>query len=444
MAETIPAAGKPASTAPPVRKDEPKAQEKKRHGWIWVVVALALVAIALLVVLRRHKPPPPPPRPTVISTTNAQSGDIDVTVMALGLVTPVYTVGISPRVDGQLMSINYVEGQMVNTNDLLLEIDPNPYMALLLEAQGQLVRDNAQLEAAKIDLQRYQAAYDKKAIPQQQVADQAALVHQNEGTVQLDEGQVTNAQVQLNYCYIRAPINGRVGLRLVDPGNVVHAANTNAMVVITQLQPITVVFSVAEDYLPQIMRQLATHKPMRVEAYDRTQEKMIATGTLLTLDNMIDTSTGTIRIKAVFPNDDFSLFPNQFVNAKLIIDTLRDVTLIPTAAIQRNPQGAFVYVVTNNPGTNRATNEAAQSAPNEASSTNKFVAMRNITPGVTDTNSTSVEGLDPGEIIATDNFNKLEDGMKVTLRQPAGGGPRGGAPGAKKHRKKEKAQEDPS
>jgi multidrug efflux system membrane fusion protein len=430
MVETkTPVPGSSAATAVPVSKNEPKRPDKS-HWWIWAIVVLALVAIALLVVFRHRKPPAPPPRPTVISTTNAQSGDIDVSVMALGLVTPVYTVGISPRVDGQTVSVNYEEGQMVKTNDLLAQIDPNPYMALLLEAQGMLARDTAQLEAAKIDLERYQAAYDKKAIPQQQVADQQALVHQYEGTVKLDQGTVTNAQVQLDYCYVRAPINGRVGLRLVDPGNVVHAANTNAMVVITQLQPITVIFSVAEDYLPQIMSQLQSHHAMRVEAYDRSLEKRVATGAFLTMDNMIDTSTGTIRIKAIFPNEDFSLFPNQFVNAKLIIDTLHDVTLIPTATIQRNPQGAFVYVVTN-------------SATNEVASTNKFVAMRAITTGVTDTNVTSVEGLDPGEIIAADNFNKLEDGMKVTLRQPAGG-PRGGPVAGKKHKKKDKAQEDPS
>ncbi len=320
---------------------------------------------------------------------------------------------------------------MVNANDELVEIDPSPYKALLMEAQGSLARDSAQLEAAKIDLTRYQAAYDKKAIPEQQLADQKALVHQYEGTVLLDQGTVSNAQVQLDYCSLRAPISGRVGLRLVDPGNIVHAANTNATVVITQLQPITVIFSVAEDYLPQIMAQLAKHKEMRVEAYDRALEKRLAIGKFLTTDNMIDTATGTIRIKAEFPNEDSSLFPNQFVNAKLIIDTLKDVTLIPTSAIQRNPQGAFVYEVTNSAG--------------EADATNKFVGMRNITIGVTDTNLTSVEGLDAGEIIATDNFNKLEDGMKVTLRQP-GNGPRGGggAPGAHKRKKKDKPQEDPS
>ncbi|HEY5082940.1 MAG TPA: efflux RND transporter periplasmic adaptor subunit, partial [Rhizomicrobium sp.] len=309
-----------------------------------MVLAAGLV---WLLFFRKPKTKAPPPPPVTISTTNAVSGNIDVTVTALGSVTPVYTASISTRVDGQLMSVNYTEGQMVKTNDLLLEIDPAPYQAMLMVAQGQLERDAAQLEAAKIDLQRYQAAYDKKAIPQQQVADQLALVHQDEGTVKVDEGQVTNAQVQLNYCFIRAPISGRVGLRLVDPGNVVHAANTNAMVVVAELQPITVLFSVAEDFLPQIVAQLRTGRKMKVLAFDRAQEKVIATGTLLTMDNIIDPSTGTVRTKAVFPNKDFSLFPNQFVNAKLIIQTLTNVTLIPTAAIQRNPQGAFVYVVTN-------------------------------------------------------------------------------------------------
>lgn len=348
----------------------------------------------------------------MVSITNATRGDIDVTVTALGSVTPVYTVSVSPRVDGQIMAVHYVEGQTVKTNELLVEIDPRPYQAQVDVAEGQLARDKAMLEAANIDLQRYQAAYEKKAIPQQQVADEEALVHQDEGVVRLDEGSLENARVQLSYCSVRAPISGRIGLRLIDPGNVVHAANTNAMAVITQIQPITVVFSVAEDYLPQISQELAAGRNMVVEAYDRSLEHLLASGKFLTMDNLIDPATGTIRIKSIFQNENSELFPNQFVNAKLIIKTLRDQTLVPTPAIQRNPQGAFIYVV-NGEGTNTT------------------VSMRDVTVGVSDLNVSSVTGLNPGETIVTDNFNRLGDGAKVTVREggPHGVGGRGGVEG---------------
>jgi multidrug efflux system membrane fusion protein len=307
-----------------------------------------------------------------------------------------------------------------------------------VQAEGQLARDKALLEGAKVDLGRYQDAYVKKAIPKQQVDDQLALMHQDEGTVKYDQGQLDNAKVQVAYCFIHAPIAGRAGLRLVDPGNVVHAANTNAVVVIAQLQPITVIFSPSENFLPAIQHQLQAGHKMTVEAWDEVQKEKLATGTFLTLDNLIDTSTGTIRIKALFDNKDMSLFPNQFVNAKLIVDTLTNVTLIPTAAVQRNPEGAFVYVVSNQ--VVNVTNKTGVVATNQT-----VVAMRTITTGVTDVDTTSVEGLEPGALIATDNFNKLGDGVKVTLRQPGGAGKKGGAPGDKKHHQnKDKAQEDPS
>jgi len=271
-----------------------------------------------------------------------------------------------------------------------------------------------------------------------QVDDQQALVHQDEGTVKFDEGQVANAKGQLAYCAIYAPIAGRTGLRLVDPGNVVHAASTNALVVVAQIQPITVMFSPEQDSLPSIQRQLQAGHKMAVEAWDRDKSQKLATGTFLTMDNLIDTGTGTIRIKALFDNKDMMLFPNQFVNVKLIIDTLSNVTLIPTGAIQRNPQGAFVYVVTNQEVT--LTNQAAPVVTNQT-----VLAMRPITVGITEGDTTSVEGLEPGEVIAADNFNKLGDGMKVNLRQPGGAGRKTGAPGGKKpDGKKDKAKEDPS
>jgi multidrug efflux system membrane fusion protein len=331
----------------------------------------------------------------VVPTATARSGDMGVYVKGLGAVTPVYTVMIKSRVDGQLMSVNYAEGQMVHAGDSLVEIDPRPYQAQLTQAEGQLARDKALLENALVDLDRYQIACKSNAIPKQQLDTQVATVHQYEGTVKLDQGQVDTAKLQIIYSHITAPISGRVGLRLVDPGNIVHATDTNPLAVITQLQPITVVFSIAEDSLPEIQHQLSQGQKLVVEAYDRTQEKKLATGTLLTIDNQIDPTTATIKLKALFPNEDYSLFPNQFVNATLLVSTEHGATLVPTAAIQHSDQGAFVYVL----------------------QTNQTVAMHPVSEGTTDGNSTAVEGLEPGEIIAANNFNRLQQGMKVTLRE---------------------------
>jgi multidrug efflux system membrane fusion protein len=349
MAEDAPTAASPA--APPTT-----APPKHSGGGIvvWIVVALAILGGIIGVIIYKHdkKPPPKVPPPITISTTNAVLGNIDEFAEYIATVTPIYTAMITPRVDGQIVRVNYTEGQMVTTNDLLAEIDPGPYQALLTEAEGQLERDKALLAGAKIDLNRYQEAYDAKtghAVQKMTVDDQQALVHQDEGTVKFDEGQVANGKVQLAYCYIHAPINGRVGLRLIDPGNVVHAANSNALVVVTQLQPITLLFSVDQKYLPAIQHQLQAGHKMTVEAYNKDKTTNLATGTFLTMDNLVNLATGTVAIKGLFENKDVVLFPNQFANAKLIIDTLSNVTLIPTLAIQISPQGTFVYVVTNAP-----------------------------------------------------------------------------------------------
>lgn len=409
--------------------EEESGEKDRRHPWVWVVVILVILGIALLAYFRHQKPPPKPPPPVAVSTTNAVSGSVDNTVSGLGTVTPIYTVAVSTRVDGQIESVDYKEGQLVNTNDLLVQIDPRPYQAALNQSQGQLAHDRATLAKDRNDLQRYQLAYQKNAIPKMTYDDQVETVHQDEGTVKSDEGVVSNAEVNLSYCTIRAPFAGRVGLRLIDPGNVVHAANTNALVVVTKLQPITVEFTVAENYLPQIEEQTQLGHEMTVEAWTPDWSRKIAEGRFLTTDNLVDVSTGTIRIKAIFPNENLALFPNYFVNAKLIINTLQNVTLVPTVAIQRNPQGAFVY---------------------EVDSDSK-IKMQNVTPGLAQNDMTQVDGLGSGAEIVTDNFNKLSDKMKVVVRKPGEKGtPRGGendqgtngpAQGAKgkKHHKKDQS-----
>ena len=342
-------------------------------------------------------------RSVPVTTATVAKGDIGVYVEALGAVTPVYTVNVTSRVQGQIMQISYREGQMVHKGDPLVDIDPRPYQAALEQTQGQLAHDQAVLAEAKIDLARYQAALARNAIAEQQVADQQQTVLQDEGTVKNDEGTVANATVNLAYTHITSPIDGRVGLRLVDPGNMVQANSTAGLVVITQLQPITVIFSVAEDYLPEIQKQLRQNHKMEVDAFDRSQETLLATGSLLTLDNEVDPTTGTIKLRAIFPNKDSSLFPNQFVNARLLVETQQGATLVPTAAIQRSSQSAFLYVI-----------GADQTAK-----------MRNITVGTTDGNITAVEGVQPGEVIATNGFDKLQDGVKVSVPTAQGQGKRG-------------------
>ena len=344
--------------------------------------------------------------PVSISTAKGQRGDIGVYVNALGLVIPVNTVAVRSRVDGQLEKVLYQEGQLVKQGDRLVELDPAPYQAAVLQAEGQLARDQALLENARLDVERYREAFSKNAIAKQQLDTQVSTVRQYEGAVKLDNGQLETARVQLAYTKIQAPITGRVGLRLVDAGNIVHPNDTNPLVIITQLEPITAVFSVAQDYLPQIQEQVRAGKRLAVDAFDRSQQKKLASGTLQTLDNQIDTSTGTIKLKAIFPNEDVSLFPNQFVNARLLIDTHHQVVTVPNQAIQRNAQGAFVYVVTEQ--------QTAKIQP--------------VTVGVTDGTSSEVEGIEPGVLVATDNFNRLSDKAKVTVRgaeQGGGAGQRG-------------------
>jgi multidrug efflux system membrane fusion protein len=386
-----------ASTGTPPKAGSPKSARR----WPWILAGVILI-LAAIFWYTHHKAADQAAagknaanQPLMISTVKAQEGDIGVYVTALGVVTPLNMVSVKSRVDGQIMKVNYQEGQLVHAGDSLVEIDPGPYQAAVTQAQGQLARDNALLEDARLDLARYTEAYASNAIPKQQYDTQVATVHQYEGTVQLDQGNLDNAKVQLAYSRITAPITGRVGLRLVDAGNIVHASDTSPLVIITQLQPITVIFNVSEDYLPQIQAPLRAGDELSVDAFDRAMQRKLASGKLETLDNEIDPTTGTLKLRAIFTNADESLFPNQFVNVRLLVDTHEDVTLLANTAIQRNSDGAFVYLL--NP--------------------DQTVSLHPVTNVVTDGNISEVENLDPGAVVAGDNFNRLTDGAKVTIRQ---------------------------
>lgn len=331
-----------------------------------------------------------------VAVDTVRQGNIGVYINALGTVTPVYTVTVTSRVVGELREVHYREGQIVHKGDLLAVIDPRPYQAVLTQAQGQLARDQALLKNAYIDLDRYKTIYQQRAIPEQQLATQQATVEQDEGIVKLDEGNLEAAKVNVEYSRITAPITGRVGLRLVDPGNIVQANGTTGLLTITQLQPITVIFTIAEDYLSDVTTQMRAGHKLRVDALDRSNQTEIAEGTVLTIDNQVDTTTGTVKVRAIFSNKDYRLFPNEFVNAKLLVRTLNNVNLIPTAAIQRNNDIAFVYVVNQN----------------------STVQSRNINIATTEGNTAAVTGVAPGEKLVTDGFDKLQDGVKVSIRKP--------------------------
>jgi multidrug efflux system membrane fusion protein len=339
-------------------------------------------------------------RGTTVTVATVQTGDIGNYINALGYVTPVYTVTVRSRVDGELLSVKYREGEFVQEGDVLAQIDPRLFQAQLLQTEGQYERDKAALDQAYIDLARYKEAYARNAIPKQTLDIQQATVHQDEGTLKIDEAQIQTAKVNLQYCTIKSPITGRVGLRLVDPGNIVHAADANGIVVVTKLQPITVVFSVAEDQLGQIQKQLGHGRHLAVDALDRTQQTTLASGTVSIFDNQIDATTGTVRFRAMFSNQNNALFPNQFVNAHLLVDTQHGVNLVPSAAIQRNGDSAYVYVV--NP--------------------DQTVKMRPVTVGTSNEDVTAVDGVNPGEVVVTDGFDKLQDAAKVIVQKNNGKG----------------------
>jgi membrane fusion protein, multidrug efflux system len=338
-------------------------------------------------------------REVPVVTGVAKRGDMELYLNGLGSVTAFYTVTLRSRVDGELMKVLFSEGQMVSEGQLLAEIDPRPFQAQLLQAEGQLAKDQAALKVANLNLDRYVKLLSTVAVTQQQVDEQKALVLQSEGAVQVDRGVIENVKLQLTYCRITSPMSGRIGLRLVDPGNMVHANDVNGMAVVTQLQPIAVVFTIPEDDISRVQTRLKTAKTLVVEAFDRDFHTKLATGTLLAIDNQVDTTTGTVRLKAIFQNEDNMLFPNQFVNARLLVDTKHQAVLIPSAAVQRGPDSTFVYVV----------------------KPDSTVELRNIETGPAEGDVTTVEsGIGPGEVVVTDGVDKLTAGAKVAARDTAG------------------------
>ena len=369
----------------------------KKHWILSSLVVLAALLCVWLLVRAFSKPKAKPSGPPAIQVATAPVtlGNIDVYIDALGTVTPVYTVTVASRVAGQITEVRFKEGQLVKKNDLLAVIDPRPYVAALLQAQGQLSRDDAALKNARIDLVRYQNSYKEHAIPEQQLATQHATVDQDEGTVKVDQGNLAAADVNVVYTRIVSPIDGRVGLRNIDPGNIVPANGTIGLCVITQLQPITVIFTIAEDEIDAATAQMATGREMQVLALDRSKQHRIASGTLITVDNQVNTTTGTVRARATFPNTHNELFPNQFVNARLLLKTLTQVNLVPQAAIQRNNDAAFVYV-------------------EQPDSTVKLV---NVTILATEAGTSAITGVKAGDQLVTDGFDKLQNGSKIVQRK---------------------------
>jgi membrane fusion protein, multidrug efflux system len=378
--------------------------KKRRHWWIWAIILL-LFGLLFYWVIRQHNASQQVVSgrgrgamtgPVPVTYATAANGSIGVYLDAIGTVTPVYTASITAQVTGVITTVHYREGQFVHKGDALIDIDDRPYQAQLAEAEGTLERDQNLLAEAQMDLKRYQDAWAKNAIPRQTLEDQEKLVLQDQGTVKNDEGVVQYDQVQVDYCHIVSPISGQAGLRLVDPGNLVTANSTTTLVVVTQTTPITVIFTLAEDSLPQVLTQMHGGKPLPVQAYDRTQQTLLGAGKLITVNNQIDTTTGTVKLRAQFDNAKGLLFPNQFVNTRLLVKTLQNQTLVTSSAIQHNGSTDFVYVIQN---------------PDDPK--NAKAVMQKVKSGISDKGNTAVTGIKPGTVVADSSFQKLVDKSPV-------------------------------
>jgi len=408
----------PETAAEPIESpSQPPRRSAFKRPWLWFIL-LCLLGGGMFAVWKSRQPAAAPlsakgggkaaSLPMPVFVVPARKGDMNLYLTGLGSVTPLNNVTVRSRVDGQLMSVHFREGQNVSKGSLLASIDPRPFQVQLTQAEGQMARDRELLNNARLDLERYRTLWKQDSIPRQQLDTQEALVRQYEGAVKVDQGQIDNARLQLTYSRITAPISGRAGLRLVDPGNMVHATDAGGLLTITQMQPIAVVFPLPEDSLPQVLNRMKSGR-LGVEAFDREMKLNLSAGELTTVDNQIDPTTGTVKLKATFANRGGELFPNQFVNIRLLVD----VKIVPSAAIQKSPQGLFAFVL--NP--------------------DKTVAMRTVKTGISQGGETSiVEGLAVGEQVVVDGAERLRDGSKVEVKereQPGKAGAKG--PGEKRN-----------
>jgi len=395
-----------AAPAEPQKQLTAGPKPPRHRGWIWIIL-LALLAAGGYYYWSHRTPAASTSTGknggqrgqgggagAPVDAAKARRGNIGVYVTGLGAVTPIYTVTVKTRVDGQLMQVLYKEGDMVKQGDKLAEIDPRPYQAQLTQYEGQLVRDQALLDNARIDQARYETLLKQNAVPEQQLATQIALVKQDEGIVKNDEGLIEGVKVNLVYCNITAPISGRVGLRLVDPGNIVQTSDTTGLLVITQIQPISIIFTIAEDQLPPVLAKHLAEQKLPVDAFDRDMKKKLASGSLTTIDNEIDQTTGTVKLRATFDNEHNELFPNQFVIARLLLQEKTKVVLVPSAAVQRNSTSTYMYVV----------------------KPDSTVTLRQVKVGTSDdTNTEITSGVQEGDVVVLSGVDKLQEGSKVAV-----------------------------